>query len=73
MPRGCTTCHVRQGEDQKEYEGVKVPFLGIKKGDKYFNKSITFHSRCNDLCHRPVRKETGKKITGCSTCHTKEK
>ena len=67
--KACSGCHVKEGEAQKEHDGKKAPFLATKKGDKIDRKTVIFHARCLDNCHKAVQKESGKKITGCKTCH----
>jgi len=65
----CGSCHVLPGNAQKEVDGKKAPFLGTKKGDKFDQKSVIFHTACLKGCHDAVKKKTGKKITSCKTCH----
>ena len=67
---GCPACHVKEGEAQKEFEGKKASFLATMKGDKPDMKSVVFHKKCVDGCHKAVKVE-GKNLTACKTCHAK--
>jgi len=68
--KGCSTCHVKEGEPQKEHEGKKASFLVTKKGEKYDRKSVIFHKQCIK-CHKAMKAE-GKKIHKCKACHPKK-
>jgi len=67
----CVSCHVKEGEAQKEHDGKKASFLGTKKGDKFDKKTVLLHANCVEGCHKAVKKESGKKITSCKVCHKK--
>ena len=70
--KGCTSCHVAEGQAQKEDGGKKAPFIATKKGDKFDVKSVIFHNRCV-TCHKAVEKADpkikAKKISKCKNCH----
>jgi hypothetical protein len=66
--KACTSCHVNEGQAQKEHGGKKARFVGTKNGDKFDKKSLIFHANCLDGCHKGVKE---KKISSCKTCHAK--
>ena len=72
--KGCTSCHVAEGQAQKVDGGKKAPFIAIKKGDKFKAKSVIFHETCV-TCHKAVEKADpkikAKKISKCKNCHKK--
>ncbi len=70
--QGCPECHVQEGQTQKKVGDKTAPFMATTKDGKWDRKSVIFHERCLDNCHKKVQKETGKKIAACKTCH-KEK
>ena len=70
--KACSTCHVKVGEAEKDVGGKKAPALAAMKGDKVNTKSVIFHTRCKDACHKEIGKTAeGVKLTSCKTCHKK--
>jgi hypothetical protein len=63
----CTDCHVKVGETPKKIDGKDAAALA---DEKFSTKSIIFHTKCKDGCHKDMKDE-GKKITACKTCHAK--
>lgn len=61
--KSCTSCHAKT----KGADGTP-PVTELKNG-KAVSKSVIYHKNCKDGCHKAVKKETGKKITSCKTCH----
>ena len=70
----CNTCHVAEGQPQKEHDGEKAPFLGTKKGSKVDMKSIIYHKNCLDGCHKKMAKADAKfkELGKCTNCHPKK-
>ena len=70
--KSCGSCHVKEGEAQKEHSGKKAPFIAKKKegGDTWDKNSVSFHNRCLK-CHKAVAKadESKKDIKKCKFCH----
>ena len=66
--QACSSCHVKEGEAQKEHDGKKASFIATG-GEKIDQKSVIFHKSCKDGCHKEMKKETGKKLTSCKNCH----
>ncbi len=70
--KGCSDCHVADGEAQKEHNGKKAPFLAAKKDDDFDKKTVIFHKTCEG-CHKKVAKAVPEKaeLGKCKTCHAK--
>ena len=66
--QACQTCHVL--DTPKTVDGKTAPVLATMKEGKADLKSVIFHERCKDGCHKEMKAE-GKNITGCNTCHKK--
>jgi len=66
----CETCHVKPDQAQKEVGGKKAPFLYALKDGKAEMKTVIFHAKCKDGCHKTLKIE-GKNMTACKTCHPK--
>lgn len=71
-PKACGSCHVKPGEAEKDIGGKKAAALAtMKSADKVNQKSVIYHQRCRDACHKKVKIE-GKKIGSCKACHKKK-
>lgn len=70
--KGCSDCHVSDGEAQKEHNGKKAPFLASKKDDDFDKKTVIFHKTCEG-CHKKIAKAVPEKadVGKCKNCHAK--
>lgn len=72
-PQACGTCHVAEGQAQKEHNGKKAPFFAtMKSPGKADMKSVIFHKVCLD-CHKAQAKADAKfkPLAKCTNCHKK--
>lgn len=66
----CSDCHVKPGETLKKIGDKEAPALAtMKSPDKADTKTIIFHKRCKDGCHKELKGENPKKLTSCKLCH----